>query len=56
MSEPFFPEIEAITHEGPDSENPLGYRFYDAERPVLGESMREQLRFADPSGFPPSRE
>ena len=22
MSEPFFPEIEAITHEGPDSENP----------------------------------
>ena len=46
MSEPFFPEIEAITHEGPDSANPLAYRFYEAERPVLGESMREQLRFA----------
>ena len=47
MSEPFFTEIEAITHEGPDSENPLAYRFYDAERPVRGESMREQLRFAN---------
>jgi xylose isomerase len=46
MCEPFFPEIEPVTHEGPDSENPLAYRFYDAERPVLGRSMREQLRFA----------
>ena len=46
MSEPLFPEIEPVAHEGPDSENPLAYRFYDAERPVLGRSMREQLRFA----------
>ena len=46
MSEPFFPEIEAVTHEGPDSENPVAYRFYDAERSVLGKSMREQLRFS----------
>jgi xylose isomerase len=46
MREPFFPETEPVTHEGPDSENPLAYRFYDAERPVLGRSMREQLRFA----------
>jgi len=46
MSEPFFPEIEAVTHEGPDSENPVAYRFYDAERSVLGRSMREQLRFS----------
>ena len=46
MSAPFFPEIEAVPYQGPDSENPLAYRFYDAERPVLGESMREQLRFA----------
>jgi xylose isomerase len=46
MSAPFFPEIEAIRYQGPDSENPLAYRFYDAERPVLGKSMREQLRFA----------
>ena len=46
MSEPLFPDIEPVAHEGPDSENPLAYRFYDAERPVLGRSMREQLRLA----------
>jgi xylose isomerase len=46
MSAAFFPEIEAVPYQGPDSENPLAYRFYDAKRPVLGKSMREQLRFA----------
>jgi xylose isomerase len=46
MRESFFPEIDAVLHEGPDSENPLAYRFYDAERPVLGKSMRDQLRFS----------
>jgi xylose isomerase len=46
MSEPFFPEVEAVPYQGPDSESPLAYRFYDAERPVLGKPMREQLRFA----------
>jgi xylose isomerase len=46
MREPFFPEIDAVLHEGPDSENPLAYRFYDAERSVLGKSMRDQLRFS----------
>jgi xylose isomerase len=46
MSEPFFPEVEAIPYQGPDSRSPLAYRFYDAERSVLGKSMREQLRFA----------
>ena len=40
MSAPFFPEIEAITYQGPDSENPLAYRFYEAERPVLGKCLR----------------
>ena len=46
MREPFFPEIDAVLYEGPDSGNPLAYRFYDAGRSVLGKSMREQLRFS----------
>ena len=46
MREPFFPEIDAVLHEGTDSENPLAYRFYDAERSVLVKSMRDQLRFS----------
>lgn len=44
MSEPFFPGIERIRYEGPESENALAYRFYDPERVVLGKRMQEQLR------------
>ena len=46
MTEPFFRGIERIRYEGPDSENPLAFRYYDARRSVLGKPMREQLRFA----------
>jgi xylose isomerase len=46
MSEPFFPAIDRIRYEGPDSDNPLAFRWYDAERDVLGKPMRDQLRFA----------
>ena len=44
MSEPFFPGIERIRYEGPESKNALAYRFYDPERVVLGKRMQEQLR------------
>jgi len=46
MSEPFFPTIDRIRYEGPATENPLAFRWYDADRHVLGKSMRDQLRFA----------
>jgi len=46
MSAPWFPSIERIRYAGPDSEEPLAFRYYDAERLVLGKPMREQLRFA----------
>jgi xylose isomerase len=46
MSEPFFPAIDRIRYEGPDTDNPLAFRWYDAERLVLGKPMRDQLRFA----------
>jgi xylose isomerase len=42
----FFPEVERILYEGPDSESPLAFRWYDADRQVLGKSMTAQLRFA----------
>jgi len=44
MSQPFFTGIERVRYEGPESENPLAYRFYDPERVVLGKRMQEQLR------------
>ncbi|MDH7601789.1 MAG: xylose isomerase, partial [Armatimonadota bacterium] len=33
-------------YEGPESTNPLAYRYYDADRVVLGKTMAEHLRFA----------
>ncbi|MFM2484462.1 xylose isomerase [Celerinatantimonas yamalensis] len=42
----FFKEIDSIPFEGPDSRNPLAFRYYQADRQVLGKSMQEQLRFA----------
>jgi xylose isomerase len=46
MSAPFFAEVEPVRYEGPDSTNPLAFRFYDRDRPVLGRRMEDQLRFA----------
>lgn len=42
----YFADIPAIAYEGPESRNPLAYRWYDKERVVLGRRMEEQLRFA----------
>jgi xylose isomerase len=45
-SSTYFDTIAPIRYEGPASTNPLAYRWYDAERVVLGKTMKEQLRFA----------
>jgi xylose isomerase len=42
----YFDAIPPIRYEGPQSTNPLAYRWYDANRVVLGKTMKEQLRFA----------
>jgi xylose isomerase len=42
----YFIDLPRIAYEGPDSTNPLAYRWYDADRIVGGKTMREQLRFA----------
>lgn len=38
--------IPAIAFEGPDSNNPLAFKHYDADQVIEGKSMREHLRFA----------
>lgn len=40
-----FPEIAPIRYEGPQSTNPLAFRWYNADEIVEGKSMREHLRF-----------
>jgi xylose isomerase len=42
----FFDSVETIPYEGPESDNPLAFRWYDAERVVAGRTMRDHLRFA----------
>ena len=44
MSE-FFDTVEVIRYEGPDSDNPMAFRWYDADRVVAGRTMAEHLRF-----------
>ena len=42
----FFAGIEPIRYEGPESSNPLAFRYYDAARVVMGKPMAEHFRFA----------
>lgn len=42
----FFKNIPLIKYEGPESDNPLSYRWYDENRKVAGKTMKEYLRFA----------
>ncbi len=45
MTETFFESVDTIRYEGPDSDNPLAFRWYDADRVVMGKTMAEHLRF-----------
>ena len=45
MSE-FFKGIPKICYKGPKSEDPLAFKYYDADRVVMGKTMKEHLPFA----------
>jgi xylose isomerase len=42
----YFKSISQIKYEGPTSDNPFAYRWYDENRIVGGKTMKEYLRFA----------
>ncbi len=42
----YFEDIDEITFEGKDSDNPLAFKYYNPEEEVGGQTMREHLRFA----------
>jgi xylose isomerase len=46
VSTGFFGDIKKIKYEGPESDNPLAYRFYNPDEMVAGKRMEDQLRFA----------
>src|SRR6267154_131116 len=41
-----FPEISKISYEGPQSRNPLAFRYYNADEVVEGRTMKQWLRFS----------
>ena len=46
MSESIFAALPTIQFEGPEASSELAYRFYDADRVVMGKPLAEHLRFA----------
>jgi len=52
MSSPFigekeyFPFVKAVEYEGPESDNPLAFKFYNANKKLGDKTLQEHLRFA----------
>jgi len=42
----FFKGIGKINYEGPETDNPLAFRWYDENKVVAGKTLKEHLRFA----------
>lgn len=45
-SKEFFKGIGQIGYEGPSTDNPMAYRWYDQDKVIGGKTMKEHLRFA----------
>ena len=42
----YFKDVPTIKYEGRDSINPLSFKFYDANKKILGKTLEEHLRMA----------
>lgn len=42
----YFPGINKIQYEGPDSDNPLAFNYYQEDKVVAGKTMKDHFRFA----------
>ena len=42
----YFPGISKIQYEGPQSNNPLAFKYYDENKVVAGKPMKDHFRFA----------
>ncbi|MFQ5865613.1 MAG: xylose isomerase [bacterium] len=42
----YFPGIGKIQFEGPNSRNPLAFKYYDEDRVIAGKAMKDHFRFA----------
>lgn len=46
MSNSYFPNIDKIKYEGPETDNLMAFRYYDENREISGKTMKEHLRYA----------
>jgi len=46
MSTEYFKGIKKIHYEGPESDNPLAFKYYDENKIVGGKKMKDHLKFA----------
>ena len=46
MTATYFSKLDSVPYEGPQTTNPLAYRWYDANKIVLGKRMEDHLRIA----------
>ena len=42
----YFPGISKIIYEGPESNNPLAFKYYQADKLIRGKTMADHLRFS----------
>ncbi len=42
----YFKGVGSIKYEGPESDNPFAFKYYDANKKVAGKSMKDHFRFA----------
>ena len=42
----YFKGIEQVKYEGPDSKNPLAFKYYNSQQVVGQKTMQDHLRFA----------
>ncbi len=42
----YFPGVSKIAYEGPESDNPLAFRWYDENRVVAGKKLKDHFKFA----------
>ncbi|MCA9046808.1 MAG: xylose isomerase, partial [Planctomycetaceae bacterium] len=42
----YFPEVQSIQYEGPQSKNALAFKHYNPEEVIEGQTMRDLLRFS----------
>ena len=46
MSKEYYKGISKIKFEGPESDNPLAFKYYDPQKVIAGKTMKEHFKFA----------